>query len=398
MQTTRQLRCEQCGHESDPQYRFCGMCGSRLPAAPNVSTGRHGKARAEEDSAPSPVSGPSFLGLADEPTDRVAYLLEDEPDGSRGARLFVIILLLVGVAFAGWHWRSPLREWAMRAMQRPVSTQPNPQPLSTSGSEVASAVPNATAVTQASSAPAANPNQPAPPQASPNQNPANPSPANQSPANQATRSQAAPSQTISSQTAGNQPAASQPPQVPATQAAQTQPVESSAGPGKTVAPAQSTPAQEQSSASAAAAPASTPAKKEQAPAGSTPPSEQTATATETRNPASEPQTQSEAPESPDQDVEAEGEKYLYGSGVPADCTRAQKDLLEAGEHANPKAASVLGTMYATGHCVTRDLPLAYLWFSKAMREDPNNVRAENALLMVWSQMTPQEREVAVNHK
>jgi TPR repeat protein len=101
---------------------------------------------------------------------------------------------------------------------------------------------------------------------------------------------------------------------------------------------------------------------------------------------------------PDNAVELEGEKYLYGNGVPTDCTRAQKDLLAAGEHSNPKAASVLGTMYATGHCVSRDLPLAYFWFAKAMRQQPNNTQAENDLLMVWSQMTSQEREVAIHQK
>lgn len=367
------------------------MCGSRLPTVQNVSTGRDSKTRDEEDGDQLPVSGPSFLGLADEPTDQVAYLLEDEPGGSRGARLFVIILLLLGVAFAGWHWRGPLREWAMRASERPANAQSNTQPQETSykatpiapaGSEVAGSVPNATAITQTSPA-AANSNQPAPSQASPNQ----------AASNQAT---AAPAN--SSQATEGQSASSQPPQVPPNQPSQGQAAESSSETGKAAVPQQPTPAQEQSSASAAVAPATTAAKKEQAASGSAPISEQKAPAKESPSPASQAQAQSEAPESPDQDVEAEGEKYLYGSGVPADCTRAQKDLLAAGEHANPKAASVLGTMYTTGHCVTRDLPLAYFWFSKAMREDPNNVRVENALLMVWSQMTPQEREVAVNHK
>jgi hypothetical protein len=68
--------------------------------------------------------------------------------------------------------------------------------------------------------------------------------------------------------------------------------------------------------------------------------------------------------------ETEGEKYLYGDGVPANCVRAQQDLLAAAEHSSAKAQSAVGTMYATGHCATRDLPLAYRWFARANSKTP----------------------------
>lgn len=361
------------------------------------------------------MSGPSFLGLADdEPTDRIAYLLEDEPGGSHGARLFVIVVLLVGIAFAGWHWRWTLRGWAMQAMQRPTNSQGQQQsqetsykstPISTGGSEVAGSVPNATTITPTQPAPAATQNQAASPQnaqnQTPNETPAAPAPAAQSAPNPTASTQANQSQDSGRGATSSAPAESGPSQ--ANLPPQVQPAQTS-GPAGTTAMPQSSPqaaSQPQVPASSAAGPAeakSAPPVNEQGTASSSARSDQPASAKKSASPSKAPQAQSQAPETPDQGLEAEGEKYLYGTGVPANCERAQKDLLAAGEHANPKAASVLGTMYATGHCVTRDLPLAYFWFAKAMREDPNNARAENDLLMVWSQMTAQERELAVQRK
>jgi hypothetical protein len=98
------------------------------------------------------------------------------------------------------------------------------------------------------------------------------------------------------------------------------------------------------------------------------------------------------------DMEAEGEKYLYGDGVPENCGRARKNLLTAAGHSNAKAQNVLGTMYATGHCATRDLPTAYRWFGRSLRQDPGNSRIEQDLKVLWNQMTPEERQVALrNH-
>jgi TPR repeat protein len=90
----------------------------------------------------------------------------------------------------------------------------------------------------------------------------------------------------------------------------------------------------------------------------------------------------------------EGEKYLYGNGVRQSCERAQKDLFAAAQRANPKAQSVLGAMYATGHCVNRDLPSAYRWFAKALRQEPGNDRVAQDLQVLWKQMTPAERQAA----
>lgn len=93
--------------------------------------------------------------------------------------------------------------------------------------------------------------------------------------------------------------------------------------------------------------------------------------------------------------ETEGEKYLYGDGVPVDCDRAQKDLLAAARHSNPKAESALGSMYATGHCAIRDLPLAYRWFNRAQkrnrRPDP---KIAKDMKLLWNQMSPEEQSLA----
>jgi len=102
-----------------------------------------------------------------------------------------------------------------------------------------------------------------------------------------------------------------------------------------------------------------------------------------------------APAAQASELEAEGEKYLYGNGVPENCTRARTNLLAAAQHSNAQAQNVLGTMYATGHCATRDLPTAYRWFSRSLRKDPSNTRIEQDLKVLWNQMTPGERQLAL---
>ena len=93
-----------------------------------------------------------------------------------------------------------------------------------------------------------------------------------------------------------------------------------------------------------------------------------------------------------------GEAYLYGRGAPENCDEAVKYLKAASAKSNAKARSAFGTMYATGHCVPRDLPTSYLWFALALRVDPNNQILEKDLNAVWNQMTPPERQMATRMK
>jgi hypothetical protein len=93
-----------------------------------------------------------------------------------------------------------------------------------------------------------------------------------------------------------------------------------------------------------------------------------------------------------------GEAYLYGRGAPESCDQAVKYLKSASAKSNAKARSAFGTMYATGHCVARDLPTSYLWFAMALRVDPNNQILEKDLSAIWNQMTPPERQLATRMK
>lgn len=93
-----------------------------------------------------------------------------------------------------------------------------------------------------------------------------------------------------------------------------------------------------------------------------------------------------------------GDAYLYGRGVAENCDQAVKNLKAASVAGNAKARSAFGTMYATGHCVPRDLPTSYSWFALALRADPNNQILEKDLTAVWNQMTPPERQLATKIK
>ncbi|MGA7078540.1 MAG: zinc-ribbon domain-containing protein [Terriglobales bacterium] len=93
-----------------------------------------------------------------------------------------------------------------------------------------------------------------------------------------------------------------------------------------------------------------------------------------------------------------GEAYLYGRGAHENCDEAVKYLKAASAKSNAKARSAFGTMYATGHCVARDLPTSYLWFAMALRVDPNNQILEKDLSAIWNQMTPPERQLATRMK
>ena len=103
------------------------------------------------------------------------------------------------------------------------------------------------------------------------------------------------------------------------------------------------------------------------------------------------------PDSGDADFR-KGEAYLYGRGAPENCDDAVKYLKAASAKSSAKARSAFGTMYATGHCVARDLPTSYLWFAMALQVDPNNQILEKDLNAIWNQMTPPERQMATRMK
>jgi len=90
-----------------------------------------------------------------------------------------------------------------------------------------------------------------------------------------------------------------------------------------------------------------------------------------------------------------GEKYIYGRGVPQDCAKGLKTVKPAADKSNAKAIITIGALYATGNCVSRDLPTAYRFFALALRKDPENGPLKQNVEMVWSQMTQLERQQAI---
>jgi hypothetical protein len=333
------IRCDQCGYESESRFRFCGMCGAKLPqpSSPNPEAVAARPERVEP--IRSVGAAPSFLGLSDEPTSSssVTYLLEDELSTSHWGRTVVLILFLAALGAAAWYWRAPLRAYVTaRLAQEPSNNQaeapvPPAAPNPSSASEAAPEIPNASAPsdkpeTSVSDLPASPPLSAAPPAAS-----------------------------------------------AATLPSPTPPVEAAPSASKT----------DQTAVSQA------PTAHNEVPRA------------ESQIPKS---TEPQVVEKPSpvhfngDQLEAEGEKYLYGTGVPVNCDRAQKDLFAAAGQSNTKAYSVLGTMYATGHCTSRDLPLAYHWFAKALHEDPANTRLQRDLQVLWDQMSADERQIAMSTK
>jgi len=91
----------------------------------------------------------------------------------------------------------------------------------------------------------------------------------------------------------------------------------------------------------------------------------------------------------------DAQRYLYGSGVPRSCDRALGYLRQAVDNGSVKAKSTLGGLYATGHCVPLDRAVAYKWFALALRQDPNNSYLSHDLEMLWNQMTPAQKQLAI---
>jgi len=341
------LRCQKCDCENDSRYRFCGMCGSEL-------TKPQQKPRTEEQTTQSKpareqvyaVSGPSFLGLADEPSNTAAYLLEDDVSRSHWGRGVFVVVVLGCVTAAAFHWHHDLREWAARFSHQSSATQTeqvsySASPISSSSSEAKG--PTAQSIREIPT-----------------------------------------SESTTQLEEGEQP----------------QSAGSAAGQRNTLAAAEPI------------RPPSTAQPEAQTPVGGTPSttipvSEKEETSAPPGSfaegrPAKESTAPPDRPEAPDvafrslgDPLDAEGERYLYGTESPANCARAQRDFLAAARRSSAKGESALGTMYATGHCVPRDLPLAYRWFAKALHQEPGNARFERDVQILWNQMTPDERRTAM---
>jgi hypothetical protein len=95
--------------------------------------------------------------------------------------------------------------------------------------------------------------------------------------------------------------------------------------------------------------------------------------------------------SPSAKLLADGEKYLYGRGVPSNCKQAVKSFEAAADMNDAKAMSRMGSLYASGRCVKFDRVQAYQWFAKARNADPNDTWSEASMDMIWRSMNRTER-------
>ena len=351
MLETMYVRCTHCGYDNSPEYRFCGMCGASLahpPAVPKPPekqvAGNGGNGSATEN-----VHGPSFLGLAEDPKVEFHYLYEDEQPRSR-VGLIVFLMIILGAAGAlGWQWH----QGGFPFNRLNGSSQGN---QSASPSEVT------------------------------------------------------PAQSQDQQTHIDKPMTGAGDVLPTAPDQKTQPdtgktteVPVENGKVGTPVPAGAAPSTNESagaekSSDNAASENKTSDKTEEAKA--TPPAEVPA---KSRTPKAAARSPKPSPSqaattttaaSPDADLELAGERYLYGNGLPQNCARAESNLRTAATKGNTKAQTVLGTMYATGHCVGRDLPTAYRWFARALHQEPQNSRISADLQVLWRQMTPQEKQLA----
>jgi zinc-ribbon domain len=348
------VRCPYCGNENPDDHRFCGMCGRAIPA-PTAEIQEPARRRDPEPSSPAPAYTGGIFNLgapADSAHRNLDYLLDDEdaPKSHGG----MIVLFLIAIAMVGGlgylRWRNGGLPW-LRTLT--ASTKPAP----------ATTAPDAT--TPASNQPASQPSQPStqpPPTTTPD--PAateSPAPAQPNP----TTSNPAPTPT----TPESSPA-------PSANAATTPPADTTAAAPPSTNP---TPAEKNPPVSAA----------DKSPASEAPPEPAPKPKPVAKPPAPKP-----APKPPDQ--VSLGEQYLYGrGGVPQNCERGLRYVKPAADQSNPKAMITMGALYATGHCISRDLPTAYRYFALALRLDPENGPLRQNAEMVWKQMTAEERKQAI---
>jgi len=383
------VRCPFCGQDNPAQYRFCGMCGKAI--TPSADADAKGKASLREVPVASPPSrgagegrreeitrqdasrneeipftGPSFLGLSSGPSsDHAEYLLDDEASSSGHGRMYLaLILLVIAAGLLGWRWYYGGFPWQQRSSAPAVTTT-----AQTNGSGNTTSAPNSqTPAPQA--APSTTPSAVTPGQANtqnpPATNPATASAASADKAAANTSTDAASSETSSSSaSAVAPPATAGNADTGASQASQEQQ------------PDQTTPAVE--------------AKK-------TAPAKRTSARAAKRAVDRAALSDEDSSASEGEALLTQGERYLYGTGVPQNCGRAQSSLEAAADHGSSRALSDLGSMYSTGHCVRRDLPTAYRWFVKALHQQPANNRISTDLQVLWNQMTPEEKQAAMKER
>jgi hypothetical protein len=433
MAPTTAVHCPGCGYDNQPQYKYCGMCGTGLSGVPQSKS-------VQRKDAPLTVGGYSILGLAQEPISSATpaevsrqaedhqndspgslrssspnsylprrdrqehdrqgygppeydllsrnldYLFEDDEKTTSPRWRLYLALALLGIAAAAlaWQWQrngypwndlTPLSSGRNAGAAPPISAPVvavNPTAAQTAGANPgteATPKPEAGLASQATEPDSAS--------------------AELLPSAESSKSDALKSDSLKPE----------PPQPEGVNSELTKPVPQKTPQLKPVAETQANAAAlrpskaiESDSARSTSAAAASPSASSAAPEQTAPTLENSESSA---NAPSDISAAREQPSSPAEAAEllAEGTKYLYGNGVAQDCDQAQKDLLAAA-HFSSDAESMLGTMYASGHCVSRDLPTAYRWYARALHSKPQNTRIQNDVTVLWNQMTPAERKAA----
>jgi Double zinc ribbon len=374
------------------------------PPAKPVEWGAH-----RETPASSTISGPSFLGLGGEPvrggygeTSRdLNYLFEEDEEPKRSYGRFIGILLVLailgGLGYlqykrSGGSWTPP---WAKGPAQTPIqASQQQPGDQANVGQNSGQ---NANSAAPAGQPPAG-------------QTAAGQTPGAQTPgANQPPNAQDSPSEsTVKEQDLPPQGAQGQAAGAAGAQGAPAEGAASSADKGdnkkeETTETASATPP---AKGATGAAPEKNGTNTESEDSGTASPAKGASVAKENANAdenaadvpakAAKPARTKPSPQvaSPDDTLVTNAEKYLYGRGVPQNCDRALISLRAAANRSNTRAQILLGSMYFTGHCVSKDLPNSYRWYAQASRQNPDNMLVQKNLEMIWRTMTPAERQIA----
>ncbi len=344
------IRCTQCGYKNSPVYHYCGVCGAVLQAAAKEEAAKPVAPAPVPTAAPPPpppappapppsrhaksdlpvTAGMSFLGLSDAPSSRSPSYLLDDEEDGERSVAWGRIFIVLILLAAAGGLG-----WQYYRGAYPFGPRAQAPAAAAPATTPASAPEESSTSTAATSAP---------------------KPSSETPVPEASTTPAEPAASAPAST----PESTPPPETKAETPAKAEP----AAPAETAQPA--------------------PEKTAVAKVEKTPP-----VRAKTPAPAPEP------PVPPGESLYIQGQRYLYGTGgVKANCDLALKSLLSAASRSHARAQSTLGTMYSTGHCVTRDLPSAYRWFAKALHSDPNNTRLEQDLSVVWRQMTPGEKQLA----
>ena len=365
-----------CGRELEPEGDLVEEPVQEPVAARPVPA--HAEAPRPVASAPPAPSTPApaytggifnLGGPAEQKSRNLDYLLEDdEPRSHKGIIFFVVALALaLGLGYMRFQETGIP---GFRTFSHPTqSAPPNASPLPSNGPENSTVTPPPSAGT-ADQPPTAQPSASTPPSA------AAPSPSTPSAATPTTTASPANTPTLAA------PAGAAPDSSGATTA-----TNQDSG-GSSTAPPARTPTQP-------------PAPKEAAPekpADQEPPAPAAAVAPRVEAPAPEKPAKkpvAKPPAAKAEDSITLGEKYLYGRGVPQSCEKGLHYVKPAADQSNPKAMITMGALYATGHCLSRDLPTAYRYFALALRLDPENSALKQNAEMVWGQMTPSERQLAI---